>query len=156
LWFAVAIALVSGTAQYFWWNRMDKEKLKKELLTPVLVTLVGFAIIIAVAKIYDPFYLVLTLSGDYLVVSNVKFLWSTLKVNPSLSGGALAHIGVGLMLMGIMFPSGYSKVVSLNNSGLIVNKEMGTEFNRDNLLLFINETKSMAGYDIEYRSENLE
>jgi cytochrome c-type biogenesis protein CcmF len=33
---------------------------------------------------------------------------------------------------------------------------MGTDFNSDNLLLFINETKSMAGYDIEYRSENLE
>ena len=156
LWFAVAIALVSGTAQFFWWNKMNKEKLKKELLTPVLITLVVFALVIAIAKIYDPFYLVLTLCGVYLIVSNIKFIASTLKVNPSLSGGALAHIGVGLMLIGIMFSSGYSKVVSLNNSGLIVNKEMGTEFNRDNLLLFINETKSMAGYDIEYRSENLE
>jgi len=33
---------------------------------------------------------------------------------------------------------------------------MGTDFNRDNLLLFINEPKTMAGYEIEYRSENLE
>ncbi|MGC4023394.1 MAG: hypothetical protein QM734_16315 [Cyclobacteriaceae bacterium] len=60
------------------------------------------------------------------------------------------------MLIGILYSAGYSKVVSLNNSGLIVNKDMGTDFNRDNLLLFINESKSMAGYDIEYRSENLE
>src|SRR5258706_1242656 len=156
LWFAVAIALVSGTAQFFWWNKMDKEKLKKELLTPLLVTLVAFALVIATAKIYDPIYLVLTLCGVYLIVSNANFLYSTLKVNPNLSGGSLAHIGFGLMLIGIMFSAGYSKVVSLNSSGLIVNKEMGTEFNRDNLLLFINETKSMAGYDIEYRSENLE
>ncbi|MBI1768481.1 MAG: cytochrome c biogenesis protein CcsA [Bacteroidetes bacterium] len=156
LWFAVAIALVSGTAQFFWWNKMDKEKLKKELLTPLLVTLVVFALIIAIAKVYEPTYLILTLCGVYLIISNIKFLTVSLKVNPNLSGGAIAHIGVGLMLIGIMFSAGYSKVVSLNNSGLIVNKEMGTEFNRDNLLLFINETKSMAGYDIEYRSENLE
>src|SRR5258708_4462726 len=156
LWFAVAIALVSGTAQFFWWNKMDKEKLKKELITPWLVTLVLFALVIASARIYDPIYLVLTFCGVYLIVSNAKFVASTWKANPNLSGGALAHIGVGLMLLGIMFSAGYSKVVSLNNSGLIVNKEMGTEFNRDNLLLFINETKSMAGYDIEYRSENLE
>lgn len=156
LWFAVAIALVSGTAQFFWWNKMDKEKLKKELLTPLLISLIVFALVIAIAKIYNPTYLILTLCGVYLIVSNTKFLLSTLKVNPNLSGGAIAHIGVGLMLIGIMFSAGYSKVVSLNNSGLIVNKEMGTEFNRDNLLLFINETKSMAGYDIEYRSENLE
>ncbi|HTH58162.1 MAG TPA: cytochrome c biogenesis protein CcsA [Cyclobacteriaceae bacterium] len=156
LWFAVAIALVSGTAQFFWWNKMDKEKLKKELLAPVLITLVAFAVVIATAKVYDPIYLVLTLCGVYLIVSNATFLTRTWKANPGLSGGALAHIGVGLMLIGIMFSAGYSKVVSLNNSGLIVNKEMGTEFNRDNLLLFINETKSMAGYDIEYRSENVE
>jgi cytochrome c-type biogenesis protein CcmF len=156
LWFAVAIALVSGTAQFFWWNKMDSGKLKKELLTPLLVTLILFAALIATTRIYNLTYLALTLCGVYLIVANVKFLYSTWKANPGLSGGALAHIGVGLMLIGIMYSAGYSKVVSLNNSGLIVNKEMGTEFNRDNLLLFINETKSMAGYDIEYRSENLE
>ncbi|GHM99737.1 cytochrome c assembly protein [Cytophagales bacterium WSM2-2] len=156
LWFAVAIALVSGTAQFFWWNKMDKEKLKKELVTPLLVTLILFAIILAITKISNPVYIILTLCGVYLVVSNLRVLISIFKVSPGLSGGALAHVGVGLMLIGIMFSSGYSKVVSLNNSGLIVNQEMGTEFNRDNLLLFINETKTMAGYEIEYRSENLE
>ncbi|MBS1486341.1 MAG: cytochrome c biogenesis protein CcsA [Bacteroidetes bacterium] len=155
LWFAVGVALVSGTAQFFWWTRMSKAKLK-DLLVPALVTLILFAVVISIAKVYKPTYLVLTLAGVYLIVSNAKILLSTWKVNPSLSGGAIAHIGVALMLIGLMFSSGYSNVVSLNNSGLIVNKDMGTDFNRDNLLLFINEPKSMAGYDIEYRSENVE
>jgi cytochrome c-type biogenesis protein CcmF len=155
LWFAVAIALISGTAQFFWWTKMDKAKLK-DLLTPVLISLVIFALVISIAKIYQPSFIVLTLCGVYLIISNVKFLAATIKVNPGISGGALSHIGIGLMLIGIMFSSGYSKVVSLNNSGLVLNKEMGTDFNRDNLLLFLNETKTMAGYDIEYRSENLE
>jgi cytochrome c-type biogenesis protein CcmF len=35
-------------------------------------------------------------------------------------------------------------------------KEAGTEFNRDNLLLFLNEKRSMADYDIEFRGERLE
>jgi len=156
LWFGVAIGLVSGTAQFFWWSKMDKEKLKKELSTPILLSLVLFAIIITIGKVYNPTYLVLVFSGVYLIVSNARVLASILKVNPSLSGGSIAHIGVALMLIGILFSAGYSKIVSLNNSGLIVNKDMGTDFNRDNLLLFINETKTMAGYDIEYRSENLE
>ncbi len=155
LWFAVGIALVSATAQFFWWNRMSKEKLKS-LLAPLLISLILFAVVISVAKVYQPTYLILTLSGIYLIVSNIKFLSSVLKLNPTLSGGAIAHIGVGLMLIGLMFSSGYSSVVSLNNNGIPISKEMGTEFNRDNLLLFINEPKTMAGYDIEYRSENLE
>lgn len=156
LWFGVAVALISGTGQFFWWNKMDASKLKKELIAPILTSLVIFALIISAAKVYNPVYIVLTLAGVYLMVSNVRVLASVAKVNPRLSGGAIAHIGVGMMLIGILFSAGYSRVVSLNSSGLILNKEMGTEFNRDNLLLFINEPKTMAGYEIEYRSENLE
>lgn len=155
LWFAVALALVSGSAQFFWWNKMSKEKWK-DLLAPALISLIVFALIIALAKVYQPAYLVLTLSGVYLIVSNIRILVSVIKGKISLSGGALAHMGVGMMLIGLMFSSGYSNIVSLNTNGLPISKDMGTDFNRDNLLLFINEPKSMAGYDIEYRSENVE
>lgn len=156
LWFGVAVAVISGTGQFFWWKKMDKNKLKSELLVPVLVSLVLFALIIAIGKISNPTYVVLTLAGVYLIVSNLNVLYTVVRVNPKISGGAIAHIGVGMMLIGILFSAGYSKIVSLNNSGLILNKGMGTDFNRDNLLLFINEPKTMAGYEIEYRSENLE
>lgn len=156
LWFGVAIALISGTGQFFWWKKIDKEKLKAELLTPVLVTLLVFAIVIAIAKIYSIPYLILTLAGIYLIVSNVKVMFSLLKINPRLSGGAIAHIGVGLMLIGVLFSAGYSKVVSLNNTGMLISKDLPTDFNRDNLLLFINEPRAMAGYDIEYKGERIE
>ncbi len=156
LWFGVAIALISGTGQFFWWKKIDKQKLKAELLTPVLVTLLVFALVIAIAKIYSIPYLILTLAGIYLIVSNVKVMVSLLKINPRLSGGAIAHIGVGLMLIGVLFSAGYSKVVSLNNTGMLISKDLPTDFNRDNLLLFINEPRAMAGYDIEYKGERIE
>ena len=156
LWFGVAVALISGTGQFFWWKKIDKEKLKQEMLTPLLITLLLFAFTISIAKVYNPAYLVLTLAGLYLIVSNFKVLFTLVKLNPKLSGGAVAHIGIGMMLIGVMFSAGYSKVVSLNNTGMLISKELPTEFNRDNLLLFINEPRSMAGYDIEYRGERLE
>ncbi|NOS92505.1 MAG: cytochrome c biogenesis protein CcsA [Cyclobacteriaceae bacterium] len=156
LWFGIAIAFLSGTGQFFWWKKIDKEKLKSELLTPVLITLLVFAAVIAIAKIYSIPYLILTLAGIYLIVSNVKVMISLLKINPRLSGGAIAHIGVGLMLIGVLFSAGYSKVVSLNNTGMLISKDLPTDFNRDNLLLFINEPRSMAGYDIEYKGERIE
>lgn len=156
LWFAVLVALLSGTGQFFWWKKIDKQKLKNELITPVMITLIVFALVIATAKVYNISYLILTLAGIYLIVSNLKVLLSLVKLNPKLSGGAIAHIGVGLMLIGVMFSAGYSKVVSLNNSGMLISKELPTEFNRDNLLLFINEPRSMAGYELEYRGERVE
>ncbi len=155
IWFGVLVALASGTAQFFWWRKIDKHNLVKELLYPVLISLVVFALIISLAKIYKPAYLVLTLAGVYLIVSNLKVLFTVSKVKKSLSGGAISHLGVGLMLIGIMFSAGYSSVVSLNNTGMLISKDLPTEFNRDNLLLFINETRVMAGYEIEYLGERV-
>ena len=156
LWFGVAIALLSGTGQFFWWKKIDKEKLKKEMLGPLLITLILFALLISIARVSEPTYVILTLAGVYLIVSNVKVLTGVLKINPSLSGGALAHIGIGMALIGIMFSAGYSKVVSLNNTGMLISSELSTEFNRDNLLLFVNEPRSMAGYEIEFLGERFE
>ncbi|HCM74752.1 MAG TPA: cytochrome C biogenesis protein, partial [Cytophagales bacterium] len=156
LWFGVAVALLSGTGQFFWYNKIDKSKLKKELLTPVLISLIVFALIISIARVSEPSYVILTLAGVYIIVSNLKVLKSVIKVNPALSGGALSHIGIGLSLLGIMFSAGYSKVVSLNNTGMLISTELSTEFNRDNLLLFINEPRNMAGYDIEFLGERFE
>jgi len=156
LWFGILVALISGTGQFFWWKRIEKGKLKKEILPPILLSLILFAIIISVARVYEPAYVLLTLAGVYLVVSNIKVLSSVIKVNPSLSGGAVAHIGIGMMLIGVMFSSGYSKVVSLNNTGMLISKDLPTEFNRDNLLLFINEPRTMGGYEIVYLGERIE
>lgn len=156
LWFAVALALLSGTAQFFWWRSMTREKIKSEMLPVALLTLIVFALVISLTRIYTPAYLVLAFAGIYIIVSNGRFLVSVIRANPRLSGGSLAHIGVGLMLLGVLYSAGYSKVVSLNNTGLLIAKEAGDEFNRDNLLLFINEPRAMASYDIEYLGERYE
>jgi cytochrome c-type biogenesis protein CcmF len=156
LWFAAAVAIISGTGQFFWWRRMEKDTWKKEVMPVVLGSLILFALVIALGKIYEPSYMVLALAGVYIIVSNIRVLTSLLGANPKFSGGAVAHIGVGMMLLGVLFSAGQSKVVSLNNNGLIIKKDLGTEFNRDNLFLFINEPRTMADYDIEYRGERLE
>ena len=156
MWFSVGVAILSGIGQFFWWKKIDREKLKKELLTPLLISLLLSAVLITATNVYTIPYIILVVAGMFTIVANVAILISFIKSSPGLSGGAVAHIGVGLMLIGIMFSSGYSKVVSLNNTGLQISKSLSDEFNRDNLLLFINEPRTMWGYDIEYLGERLE
>lgn len=156
LWFAVFVGFLSGVGQFFWWKKMDAAVLKKELIPPALIALVVFAAIITIGKVHTASYIVLTLAGTFTVVANGKILLSILKSSPGLSGGAVAHIGVGLMLLGIMASSGYSKVVSMNNTGMLISKELSDEFNRENLLLFLHEPRTMAGYEIEYMGERVE
>lgn len=163
LWFAVCIALLSGVGQYFWWKNIDTKALWKEISFPLLIAVLIYFIFLQIiffqfsSDIFKrPAFLLILLSGILTVCLNAKILVSLLKSSPGLSGGSVAHIGIGLMLLGIMFSSGYSKVVSLNNTGLMYRREASEEFNRDNLLLFVNEPRSMAGYQIEYKGVRLE
>jgi len=34
MWFGVAVALISGTGQFFWWKKMNRENVRKEFITP--------------------------------------------------------------------------------------------------------------------------
>jgi cytochrome c-type biogenesis protein CcmF len=163
LWFAVLVAALSGIGQFFWWKKIDAKELWKELQAPLLIGTLLFLITVQIiffqynSEIFKRAgFLFILLAGILTVCLNIKILVSLLKTSPGLSGGAVAHIGVGMMLLGIMFSSGFSKVVSLNNTGLIYAREASDEFNRENLLLFVNEPRSMAGYNIEYKGERLE
>jgi cytochrome c-type biogenesis protein CcmF len=163
LWFAVAVAILSGIGQFFWWKKVDLKALRKELLTPLLTAAVVFVVVVniiiaqqGVDAVKKASYLIILFTGIFTIAANGKILISVLRSSPSLSGGSIAHIGIGMMLIGIMFSSGYSKVVSLNNTGMLISKESSDEFNRDNLLLFVNEPRTMASYRIEYKGERLE
>lgn len=154
LWFAVGLAICSGIAQFFWWEGRTVKTWQKITL-PALAAALFTVIIMNVAGIYRFDFGLLLLAGSFIIISAMLVIFKILKRNPAISGGAVTHVGVGLMLIGVLFSSGYSKVVSLNNSGMLISKSASTEFNRDNLLLFINEPRKMAGYDIEFRGERI-
>src|SRR5690606_25989349 len=144
-------ALLSGTGQFFYWKKMDKTKLLDALAGPVVIALVLAGAIIVVAKVTEVRYIILLLCSVYSVAANGKILLNLIRQKPRLSGGAVAHIGVALMLIGVLFSSGYSKVVSLNTSGLLYSKEFSDEMNRENVLLFLNEPRSMNEYELVYK-----
>src|SRR5258708_26073329 len=105
MWFGVAVALISGTGQFFWWKKMNRENVRKEFITPVLITLVLWAILLSQTGL-KPIYLALSFAGIYIIVSNVKVLITILKANTSLSGVALAHIASCIVLIGILSSDG--------------------------------------------------
>jgi len=151
LWFAIILAVLSGTGQFFWWNKMDRTKLRDELLGPVLLTLLFSAIFIIIFGVREVAYILLLTAGTYSIFANGKILIRMLKSNAKLSGGAVAHIGIAMMLLGILFSSGYSKILSINQTGLLWSKDFPDEINQKNLLLFLNEPRQMGDYSLKYK-----
>lgn len=154
LWFAVGIAVLSGTGQFFYWRKMDKDKLKSALTLPILISLVLSALIFTSQKIYEPTYILILVAAMYSVVSNGTIFIGLLKSKSyKLTGGSVAHIGIAMMLIGIMFSEGYSRIISKNTT--IIVEGLTEQQNIDNVLLFLNHPKQMAGYTVEYKSESV-
>lgn len=167
LGFSVFIAILSGMGQYFWWKVADKKSVWDALYLPVLISLVITAIIILVGWLQpNPgetmtyvqmvAYITLLLASIFSIVSNAFIFVKVVKNNYKLTGGSIAHIGIAMMLVGILFSAGYSKIVSLNTTGLLYNKDFDTETNRDNLLLFRDTPESMLDMKLQYRGQRVE
>jgi len=161
IWFAIALAFLSGTGQFFWWNKIDPDRLKKEIKMPIVISLLVSAIIFVYGLskpiqntqefVFFLGYILLLTASVYSIVANAKILIGLKRTNLKLSGGSITHIGVAMMLVGILFSSGYSKILSKNNTGMLWSKEFPDEVNQNNLLLFQNEPRQMGDYSMIYR-----
>lgn len=152
LWFSIAIALLTGVGQFFWWQKMDKKALKEALIMPYVVSVLISAIVIVFAKVYDWKYILIVVSGMFTIVANAVILARILKKSTfKLAGGSLAHIGLGMVLIGVMFSSGYSDVISINMSGLTYSNSWEDEMNKEHVLLWINKPTQMKDYTVVYR-----
>jgi cytochrome c-type biogenesis protein CcmF len=156
IWFAIAIALVSGVGQYFWWKKIDKKEFYRSISTPLIVTLLLASLVIVFAGVDDFVYIILLTASVFSVVANAGIFIKLIGSNYKLSGGAIAHMGIAMMFIGIMFSSGYSNVISKNTSGMIYRKEFSEEMNRDNVLLWRNTPTQMNEYELTYKGPRIE
>jgi len=121
-----------------------------------------FADKIAKGNLYEVIVNGILLTGDELLLvcgfftlfaNGLILLRLLLKGKHNLKhlGGSLAHIGFGMMLIGILFSSGFQDTITLNLSP----NELGKEFNeaekKENVQLFRHTPKLIKGYRVEYQ-----
>lgn len=160
VWFFVAIAALSGVGQFMWWRKLDNKKWDA-LVTPAILTLLISAGLIVLGSLKNPIYMVLLVASVFALITNGSILLGIIRGNYRMSGGAIAHIGMALMLLGILYSAGFSKVISMNTSGLLISKQ--DEFtkndnkeNKENTLLWLNQPERMGKYQLTYRGQRIE
>jgi cytochrome c-type biogenesis protein CcmF len=156
IWFAASIALLSAVGQFFWWKKIDKKTLWQALSIPAIVAMLGSSLILLFVEMHEVSYIILVVTSIFSIAANSKILWSLRKTNLKLSGGSLAHIGIAMMLLGILFSSGYSDVISLNVSGIPYSKNFTETMNRENILLWRDAPQPMDKYKVVYRGPRVE
>ncbi|TAE66830.1 MAG: cytochrome C biogenesis protein [Bacteroidetes bacterium] len=158
LWAGFFVALFAGTGQFFWWKRINKENILNIFAIPLIVTFLSSAVLMIAAGVQNFAFIMLLTACIYAFVSNSMILIMMLrKKQIHLSGGAIAHLGVALMLLGILFSAGYSNIISKNVTGKIYNKDWKNEDNADNVLLWLNQPAPMSSrFQITYKGDYVE
>jgi len=161
LWIAVFIGLLSGATQFLRYRGANWKANRKKFTTHTLISL-GIAALLTYlttlwisAKAFP--YLVLLFSGIFTVVANIDYLITFLRGNLKLGGSTLAHIGFGLMIVGIV-ASGLNKQHISSNPWAMEGMIEGADEDiaQKNIMLFKGNTMVMSGYEVTYVKDTVE
>lgn len=160
IWFFALITVLTGIGQFMWWKRTGEGRLST-LYPPLLITLILSAIFITMGEVRTISYIVLLTAAVFAIVANGTILLNILSGNYKLSGGAVTHIGLAMMLIGILFSSGYTRVVSMNNSGLMISRseeftKNDNKENKENVTLWLNRPAQMGQFMLTWRDVRIE
>ncbi|MFM7497202.1 MAG: hypothetical protein ACKO17_03560, partial [Bacteroidota bacterium] len=99
-------------------------------------------------------YLLLVFAACFALVGNGHQLFQARQKLPS-QGGLLAHLGFALLMLGVLVSSARKEVVSLNLEGTPLGENFSPAQARENVLLYQNQAKGMAGYLVTYTGDSV-
>jgi cytochrome c-type biogenesis protein CcmF len=159
---AVVIGLLTAFGMYLKYKTTGKEFLKR-LLIPSILAIVTAALILAFGGInyreHGIGYLVAiwmaVAASVYAVIANASYIWLGMKGSIRRSGGAVAHVGFGLFLLGILISSSKKEVLSYNSSGIpVFFGNESKENSGENLTLVKGIKTDMGKYWVTYKSDS--
>ncbi|MEI6949386.1 cytochrome c biogenesis protein CcsA [Paraflavisolibacter sp. H34] len=159
---AVVIGLLSGFGMYLKYKATGKPFLKK-ILWPAVAALAVAGLILGFGKIdynkhgigYLGAVWLAIAASVYAVISNASYIWVGLNGRLRSAGGAVAHVGFGLMLVGILISSSKKDVLSHNTTGIFISFGEGSkEQAGENLTLIKGMRTDMGKYWVTYEKDS--
>jgi cytochrome c-type biogenesis protein CcmF len=166
---AVVIGFLTAITQYFKYKDTPRAFFTKKIWIPTLIALL---ISLSISIFGDisftkkgPGFLVAIhiaiFASVYAVVANLGYIWAGLKGRIKAAGASVAHIGFGLMMVGILISSSKKTVLSWNTTGVNVltgdpkdkNNPAGNP--AENITLFKSVATDMGKYMVTYVKDTI-
>ncbi|MFY7964354.1 MAG: cytochrome c biogenesis protein CcsA [Chitinophagaceae bacterium] len=157
---AIIIGILTAITQFLKYKKTDKKKYFKTLLMPSLLSLVISLLISNFGNIhFDKFGIgfliaihIAIFSAVYAVIANFSYIYIGLKGNMKSAGASVAHIGFGLVLLGILISSSKKAILSWNTTGIAVFKKNKQEDPAENITLFkgVRTDMNRSNYHVTY------
>lgn len=154
IWFGVLIALLSASIQYFRYRTSNWTQFAKNLLLPVVIAAVLSGITAYNTDLSSWVYVLFLFTAYYAIIANLNYLIAVLNGKIRVAGGSVAHIGFGLILVGILLSSAKKEVISLNTLGIDYGKDFKEKDKAENVLLYRNKPIQMNEYWVTYLGDS--
>ena len=160
---AIIIGTLTAVTQYFKYKNTSKEYFLKKITIPTIIAVIVTACIGLWGGInYDKkgigFLIAIHLAvfaAVYSVVANASYIWLGLRGKIKAAGASVAHIGFGLVLLGILISSSKKSVLSYNTTGMSPLKIGDKESPLENITLIKGLATDMGKYMVTYRKDTL-
>ncbi|HET6527118.1 MAG TPA: cytochrome c biogenesis protein CcsA, partial [Balneolaceae bacterium] len=106
---AMIAAILTVFGQYLFWKRQDAESFAADLTLPVAIACVLTLATIIIADVHSFYYMAYILTGWFAIAGNGVIMIRLLRKKSTLIGGALSHLGFGLLLLAILASSVYNQ-----------------------------------------------
>jgi len=87
--------------------------------------------------------------GFFALYGNIAALWKVGRGNFQLAGGAISHIGIALMILGIIASSGFNNPIDGK-----FNRVGAKDDGRSNFTLELGETRRVEGFTMTYKGKS--
>jgi cytochrome c-type biogenesis protein CcmF len=161
---AIILGLFTGFGMYLKYKITPKQFLRK-LILPVLAGAVAATLILAFGDInytkhgigYQAAIWVAVTAAAYSLVANSIYIFTGVKGRIRNAGGAIAHVGFAMMLLGILISSSKKEVVSLNRGGIPAYFGEGSKENPgENITLVKGLKTDMGKYWVTYNRDSVD
>ncbi|MBK6384520.1 MAG: hypothetical protein IPF69_13915 [Chitinophagaceae bacterium] len=157
---AIIIALLTAAAQYLKYKETPSKYFWKKILIPTALAAVAATLVLVYGKVnYEKegagFMVAIWIAvacSVYTIIANAAYIWLGIKGKLKLSGGSVAHVGFGMVLLGILISSS-NKVLSNNINGIPAPLDK-SENPRENLTLVKGLTVDMSKYSLTYEGDS--
>lgn len=98
----------------------------------------------------------LLVAALFTVLANLDIIWRISRrkrINLRHAGGSLAHIGLGLLLIGALFSSGYQTTVTINSNPSSLGDDFPAAERIDNVMLFRGQSQFVEGWRVTYKGK---
>jgi cytochrome c-type biogenesis protein CcmF len=155
---AIVIGLLAAVTQYLKYKDTPKKVFYQKIAIPTIIALIiSLSISIGLGIDYDKkgagflgaIHLAM-FAAVYSVTANASYIWLVLKGKIKAAGSSVAHVGFGLMLVGILISSANKKILSWNTTGMSPLKIGERESPLENLTLVKGVSTDMGKYMVTY------